>query len=250
MAAAKTVTTTDLSDRQVKLLKAVIEEYISTSEPVGSQNLVERYNLKVSPATVRNEMADLMRLNYLTQPHTSGGRTPTDLGLRFYINSLMEEAELPVLQEVSLKQRLWQERFELDKMLRQAVLGLSEVTSLIAVIHLDDNRLFASGMSKVLDYPEFFDIDVTRAALHLCDDYDLCKELFAKAEDKRELTVLIGEETGLSNLKACGLVLSPFTAGKKRGVVGVLGPARMRYSQVIPAVRYIGKLLSEVGQSW
>ncbi len=153
MAAAKTVTTTDLSDRQVKLLRAVIEEYISTSEPVGSQNLVERYNLKVSPATVRNEMADLMRLNYLTQPHTSGGRTPTDLGLRFYINSLMEEAELPVLQEVSLKQRLWQERFELDKMLRQAVLGLSEVTSLIAVVHLDDNRLFASGMSKVLDYP-------------------------------------------------------------------------------------------------
>jgi len=239
-----------LSERQTKLLRAVIEEYITTSEPVGSQNLVERYNLKVSPATVRNEMAALMEMGYLTQPHTSGGRVPTDLGLRFYINSLMEEVELPVLQEVSLKQRLWQERFDLEKMLRQAVVGLAEITSGLAVVQTSDERLLASGMAKILDYPEFFDIDVTRAALHLADDHELCRDLFGKAKEDQEVTVLIGEELGLSNLKACGLILAPFAAGKVSGVVGVLGPDRMNYAQIIPAVRYVGRLLSEVGQSW
>ncbi len=239
-----------LSERQAKLLKAVIEEYIATAEPVGSQSLVERYNLKVSPATVRNEMAALMRLGYLAQPHTSGGRAPTDIGMRYYLSSLMEEVELPVLQEVSLKQRLWQERFDFEKMLRQASVGLADLTSAMVMVVTDDGRMVTSGTSKILDYPEFFDIDVTRAALHLGDDYDLCCDLFSKANPEEDVTVLIGEEMGLSNLNVCGLVLAPFSAGKISGTVGVLGPDRMNYATILPAARYIGSLLGEVGQSW
>jgi len=90
-----------LTERHQKLLKAIIEEFIESGEPVGSQNLVEKYSLKVSPATVRNEMVRLTQMGYLTQPHTSAGRQPTNIGLRFYIDALMGESELPVLQDLA-----------------------------------------------------------------------------------------------------------------------------------------------------
>jgi len=240
----------ELSDRQRTLLKAITEEYIESGAPVGSQTLVQRYNLKISPATVRNEMARLTDMGYLEQPHTSAGRQPSAAGLRLYINSLMEEAELPVLQEVSLKQKIWQERFDFAKLLRQAVLSLSEITGSLAIVVSGDGLLFSAGAERILDEPEFYDIDVTRTALHLMDNFDLLEEVFSKAAGDQPLRVLIGEELGLSNLAPCGLVLSDYNAGKHEGTVAVFGPARMNYSRVIPAVRYLATLLEDIGKEW
>src|SRR3989338_1439800 len=134
----------DMSIRQTQLLKAVVEEYIKTAKPVGSENLVEKYNLQISPATVRNEMAKLIEMGYLKQPHTSAGRTPTSPGLRTYLNKLMEEVAIPVLQEVAIKQRLWQERFEFEKMLRKAALALAEMTGYLSVVSTTDGHVFSS----------------------------------------------------------------------------------------------------------
>jgi heat-inducible transcriptional repressor len=84
----------ELTDRQRSVLRAVVEDYVTTALPVGSKSLVSRYRLGVSPATVRSAMAELEALGLLTHPHTSAGRVPSDLGYRLYVESLMREAEL------------------------------------------------------------------------------------------------------------------------------------------------------------
>lgn len=80
----------ELAERKKKILRAIVEGYISTGEPVGSKTLLQETGINVSPATVRNDMADLVQIGYLYQPHTSAGRAPTQAGIRYYINNLME----------------------------------------------------------------------------------------------------------------------------------------------------------------
>ncbi|MGB3933190.1 MAG: HrcA family transcriptional regulator, partial [bacterium] len=79
-----------LSERKRAILKAIVSDYIQRAEPVGSRTLARRYNLGISPATIRNEMADLGEMGYLEQPHTSAGRIPSYKGYRYFVDSLME----------------------------------------------------------------------------------------------------------------------------------------------------------------
>ena len=81
----------DLTSRQIQILKSLIEEYIETAEPVGSETLEKKHNLSASPATIRNEMVRLTELGYLKKPHTSAGRIPTPMGMKFYVKQLMKE---------------------------------------------------------------------------------------------------------------------------------------------------------------
>ena len=81
----------DLTERKLKILQAIISDYVKTAEPVGSRTLSRKYDLGISPATIRNEMADLEEMGYLTHPHTSAGRVPSDAAYRLYVNALMEK---------------------------------------------------------------------------------------------------------------------------------------------------------------
>src|SRR3990167_1217541 len=85
----------DLTDRQIQILRAIVEEYSQTAEPVGSERLDRKYGLGVSPATIRNEMVILAEMGYLSQPHTSSGRTPTPKAIRFYDERLIGGADCP-----------------------------------------------------------------------------------------------------------------------------------------------------------
>src|SRR3989344_1810633 len=102
----------DLSDRQKDLLKAIIEQFVKSGEPVGSEVIDRNHNLGVSPATIRNEMVHLTEMGYLKQPHTSARRIPTSMGFRLYIAELMKEKDMPVAAEVSIKEHLWQQRYQ------------------------------------------------------------------------------------------------------------------------------------------
>ena len=81
-------------DRRLDVLRAIVEDYVATKEPVGSRALVERHSLGVSPATIRNDMAALEEGGYIAQPHTSAGRVPTDMGYRYFVENLMERTGL------------------------------------------------------------------------------------------------------------------------------------------------------------
>lgn len=95
-----------LSERKAKILKAIITEYISTAAPVGSKILAQKYNLGVSPATIRNEMAQLEEEGYIFQPHPSAGRVPTIRGYRYYVEALMDESDLPAEEKEAIKRSL------------------------------------------------------------------------------------------------------------------------------------------------
>ncbi len=241
----------ELSERRKELLKIIIDEYIESAEPVGSDTIVEKYNLGVSPATVRNEMVALTQAGYLKQPHTSAGRIPTPVGLKFYISGLMKETSMAVKDEVLIKESLWDQRFEFHKLLRQAARELSAQTGSLAVAYSEDGDMFYSGAANILDMPEFYDIDLTKSVLAMIDRHESVAEIFDRAVGEEPVHILIGEEIGQSYLEYCGVVFAPFGSGKKNaGVIGVIGPSRMHFNRVIPTVRYFGDLLTELARSY
>ncbi len=239
-----------LTDRQIKLLEVIINEYILNAEPVGSSLLVEKYNIKYSPATVRNEMAKLIEEGYLEMPHTSAGRVPTKEAYKYFLEELMEEVELDVLQEVALKQRLWANRYEFEKMLRQTVLSLSDLTKELAIATTDDGYVIHAGAVNILDYKEFWDIEVAKTALYFIDRYELLEKIFEKTTNSADINFLIGDEIGYENLQNCSIVFSAYKVGKRNGYICIFGPNRMNYQQVIPAIKYAKGLIEELGGSW
>jgi heat-inducible transcriptional repressor len=121
----------DLTDRQREILIRVVEEYVATGQPVGSKNLVQRAGMRVSPATVRSELAELERLGLLTHPHTSAGRVPTDRGYRYYVDRLLER---PPRRPPTFPLDLSDARSEVDSALQATTEMLSQVTRLIALV--------------------------------------------------------------------------------------------------------------------
>lgn len=110
----------DLSERKKKILQAVIDEYIGTAEPVGSRIISKNADLKLSSATIRNEMADLEEMGYLIQPHTSAGRIPSDEGYRFYVNSLMQRYQMGMEAIMELQKAFQMRITQLDQIIRYA----------------------------------------------------------------------------------------------------------------------------------
>lgn len=236
----------ELSDRQRQLLKAIVEEYIDSAEPIGSEVLERKYNLGVSPATIRIEMVRLTDAGYLKQPHTSAGRIPTSMGLRFYINELMNEKQLPVTAEVSIKEKLWQERFKREKLLKEAVTALAQRSNMLGLAIDDDNQLYYAGAANILDWPEFYDIDVARFVLSLFDECPKLQEIIGRAHGTETVHILFGEDMEFEYLKPTSFVFTRYGISPDHGgVLGVVGPARMNFALVLPYVKYISNLITE-----
>ena len=117
-----------ISERQQNILRFIVQEYIRTATPVGSKSITDSYNLGVSPATVRNDMAALEDAGYLTQPHTSAGRVPTESGYRYFVEKLMEQVELPNEEQRMISHQFHQARLDLDQWLRLCVAVLAHTS--------------------------------------------------------------------------------------------------------------------------
>jgi heat-inducible transcriptional repressor len=128
------MSTAPLADRRARILHALVSHYVRSGEPVGSKTLVERYNLDVSPATVRNEMSALEELGYISQPHTSAGRIPTDIGYRYFVDRWSVGARLPARDARVVETFFGEPRFELEDALRETASLLSRLTDHAAVV--------------------------------------------------------------------------------------------------------------------
>ena len=122
----------DLNERKLKVLQAIIRDFVTTAEPVGSRTLSKKHNLGVSPATIRNEMADLEDMGLLTHPHTSAGRVPSEKAYRLYVNEIMKKHELSEDEKNFIAKKLYKNVNELDKTIEHAANVLSEITNLTA----------------------------------------------------------------------------------------------------------------------
>lgn len=119
-----------LSERKLKILQAIVADFVQTAEPVGSRTLSRKYQLGISPATIRNEMSDLEEMGYLTHPHTSAGRVPSDRAYRLYVDELMKNYELPGEEKAAIAEKLRANVSELDQTIEHAAMLLSEITRL------------------------------------------------------------------------------------------------------------------------
>lgn len=240
-----------LTERQVRILKAIVEEHIETGEPVASETLDKKYNLGVSPATIRNEMAALTDQGFLVQPFTSAGRMPTPPALKYYIRQLMDEKDLSVAEEVAVKEKIWDYRFEMDRLLREATRALAEQTNNIAVATTNQGDVYHAGYANILDIPEFFDIDVTKTVLSVIDDIERMQTIFSHAFADDPIQVLLGDDIKIEFMRPCGVVFTEFKAGDKiSGNLGVVGPSRLNYPRVVPVVKYFRRLINEIAQNW
>lgn len=240
----------DLNNRQIQILKYIVEEFTETAQPVGSETLDKKYNLGISPATIRNEMVQLTKKGFLKQPHTSAGRTPSPMAIKFYVKELMKEKELSVSEEVAVKGRVWDHRFKMNTLLREATRCLSEKTGTISIAATDDKLIYHAGYANILDIPEFFDIDVTRSVLSLLDETQTLLDIFNKATGDDPIHILVGEELGHQYFEPVGMVFTDFKVGKRTGSLGIIGPSRLNYPYVVPMVRYLGNLINEIAQDW
>ena len=122
----------ELSERKLKILQAIVSDFIRTAEPVGSRSISKNYDLGISPATIRNEMSDLEELGFLTHPHTSSGRVPSEKAYRLYVNEMMSKRELTEAEKGAITEELMSNVAELENLVKRAAHVLSEITNLTA----------------------------------------------------------------------------------------------------------------------
>jgi transcriptional regulator of heat shock response len=235
----------DIQQRKDRILAIVIGQYIKTITPVGSHFLTEEYKLDFSPATVRNILAELEEEGYLTHPHTSAGRIPTQRGYRYYVDHLMNEIQL--LEEE--KRRIQQEHKRyidhLETLLERTSEVLTDLTNYTSIISIDDwgSKIILRGTSHVVEYPESTDILKIQAILKILEEKERLMALINRDLDQR-IEIYIGHEMALKEMDGCSLAVSSFEKDGLTGRIAVLGPTRMNYDRVVSALEYISELYS------
>jgi transcriptional regulator of heat shock response len=241
--------TDGLTARQTQILKALIDEYIEMAEPVGSQALEKRYNLGVSPATIRNEMGELTTLGYLRQPHTSSGRIPSPRAMKFYVDQLMEEKQMSLADEVKAKEEVWDAREDIDELMKEAVKALAMRTRNVAIAATDEGKVWHAGYANIFANPEFSDLRDCANLFSFLDEAQRLHELFfERAATGSPIDILFGEELGWPGLSPVGVVATHFSIRGKNGALGVIGPVRLSYPTIIPTLRYFRNLIEEVAR--
>jgi heat-inducible transcriptional repressor len=231
-----------MTERQRQILNAIVEQYAEVASPVGSQLLAKAFN--VSSATIRAEMAELEHLGYIMQPHTSAGRVPTDKGYRFYVNNLAEEkVSTPSLgAERALAARVHHAGLP-ERTIRNAVDTLVELTHNLGLATIG-NQLYMSGLSNLFGQPEFIQPAQVRQVAELLDNLE---PWLREAAPNQPLSVYIGRENPIGRSAGCSLIISRFISPySDRSYIGVLGPTRQHYRDVMNLVGRAGKTLEEV----
>ena len=235
----------ELTERKLKILQAIVSDFIFTAEPVGSRTLAKKYDIGISPATIRNEMADLEDMGYLTHPHTSAGRIPSDKAYRLYVNNLMDKYELDDKEKRRIRAELRANVTELEKTIQHASQLLSELTNLTSFATVEDMytvQLFLQGMTRIFSHPEFNSIDRAKDFIEMVDNKENLTQTISKREDG--ITITIGEENRGELMPNSSIITATYHIdGTFVGKLGVIGPTRMRYDEITSVIDYITKNL-------
>lgn len=229
-----------MTERQKLILLSIVEQYAEVASPVGSSLLAKLFN--VSSATIRSEMAELERKGLISQPHTSAGRVPTDKGYRFYVNQLSEQTVPDERRaEKALATRV-QDGGLPERTIRNAVDTLVNLTSNLGIATLGD-QMYMSGLSNLFGQPEFMHPGQVQEVAQLLDNLE---PWLREAAPNDPLSVYIGRENPIGRGAGCSLIISKFRSPySDRSFIGVLGPTRQSYRDVMGLVARAGKALEE-----
>jgi transcriptional regulator of heat shock response len=236
----------DYNYRRKSVLNSAINRYIKNALPVASDDIAEEFDL--SSATIRSIFSELDESGYLKHPYTSGGRVPTDKGYRYYVDFLIQQMEL--MDEE--KQRIFKDCKRKMRRLEDALENTSEVISefthyagIVSFLEWQD-KIFYKGISRILDQPEFKDADKIRLLVRLIEDKRKLLDIINR-DFSGKVKVYIGSELGFPEMENCSLIVSSFKLNNQpSGRLAVLGPMRMEYNHIIPAIEYISDVLSQV----
>jgi len=231
----------EITQRQGKILAGIVKEYSQSGQPVGSEDLSDKYGFDVSSATIRNEMKALEKLGYISQPHTSAGRVPTDDGYRFFVNKLMKHLELSQAEQQKLQSEL--------KTLQKQYLELGQsLTKLLAsqtqgaAFALLPRGVSSTGLSNVID--QGMNNEEIREVAKFMEDVSQYGREF-EGRDMEEVKAYIGRESPVPISKDFSLVVTRVDLPRgEKGIVGIIGPKRMKYARNISLLEYVKKLLA------
>jgi len=240
----------ELDERKQKVLKAIIQDYLETAEPVGSRHLSRKYKLGVSPATIRNEMYDLEEEGYIKQPHTSAGRVPSDKGYRYYVDNLMKMKSLSLKEEEQIRNIYNKKMGDLELLVHQTLSTASILTHYATMMTVAGGRrperVYHFGISNIASQPEFSDIDHLKSILKIFDEDRLLTSLLREYSEGEGVNVKIGSENKFREVKDCSVVVTSYcTQGKELGSIGIIGPTRMFYNKAITTIDQIANKLGE-----
>lgn len=249
-----------LTERQEKLLNIIIDNYIRTAEPVSSKILVKSRFFDLSSATLRNEMHDLENSGFLTQLHTSGGRVPTDIGYRFYVDNLMLSGDFginPALQKKvdTVLTGNYGAR-DLNKIVAQLLSDLSDSIVITGIAEEDD--FYKTGLASLFELPEFREIDKIFKLTTFFDEFDrmfdqIEKEFFGIPRGNpglNNINIFIGRENSYPAIKDETVVTAKYNLPNHLvGSLTLIGPIRMDYRKNIGLVRYTTHKLNQLARN-
>ena len=230
-----------MTDRQANILQAIVEQYAEVASPVGSSLLAKVFD--VSSATIRSEMAELEKNGYINQPHTSAGRVPTDKGYRYYVNHLAATSQMPEDGRVqrALTARV-QSGGQPEQTIRSTVDTLVELTHNLGLATIG-NQLYMSGLSNLFGQPEFIHPGQVKEVAKLLDNL---QPWLNETAPNKPLSVYIGQENPIGRSAGASLIISRFRSPfSDNSYIGVLGPTRQSYRDVMSLVGRAGEALEE-----
>lgn len=268
--------TIHLNERQDKIFDIIVRSYIETAEPVGSRTISRQFDVDLSPASIRNVMADLEEQGLIRQPHTSAGRIPTDKGYRYYIDRLMPSEELTKNERAWIEEEIGKGK-TIESIADRVGKVISEMTQNAAMVYIknlkrvsflnhfldelvesdalndffeEEPELFVDGAFRVFEQPEFQDAKKMLFLLQALDQKINFYRILTKSDDKKHsVHVHIGRENENDNLRDVSLVVKDCYLGNTPiGGVAVLGPTRMRYSKIVAVVEYAADRMSHMAE--
>ena len=240
------------TDRRLEILRAIVDEYVETQEPVGSKAIAEKRALGISPATIRNEMAVLEEEGLITQPHTSAGRIPTDRGYRLFVDKLSAVKPLSTAERRAIETFL-EGAHDLDEVVKRSAKLLADITKQVAVVKypkIGDSSgremMAISGTANLARSGEDLGPALS-PILEALEEQVVLLRLLSDAHPTVHVT--IGSEQQDMNLQTTSLVSVGYGSDAS---LGILGPTRMDYAGSMAAVsavaRYVGRFITESAQ--
>lgn len=213
-----------LSEKSEEILKMVVNEYVENAQPVGSRHIFDKYDYSASTATIRNIMAELEQDGYLTHPHTSAGRIPTETGFKYWLDNFFNSASLGVnekkiLNNTSLKTR---------QQIKDSAKIIQQLSNLAVLVGFGKSDVYYTGLSALLAQPEFEERDLVLNISNIIDELDDRVYKLYQIIGAGDPIIMIGKENPLGSL--CGLVAKKFRQNSNL-LIGILGPMRMDYEK-------------------
>lgn len=249
-----------MTERQKLILKALIESFIESGHDISSFELLRTGDFEVSSATLRNEFLELSHGGYLTKSHFASGRIPTIKGLYFYVNNLMQENVIDFVDVVKEGQSLFNSRFEVQSLLRDAMKTLHKWTGEPSFILYNDVIQFYR-ISRLLkgyeNFPKKIQSDYLSGLMKFWDvieDPELLMSFFRQRSDFQTggIGIFSGAELGWKDLENFIAVFTPFRLfeGQQVGYVGTFGYVNLNYRAIVPGLKSMANILNNILRGW